>query len=87
MNLGYFADILDKNSSLNVINKNANGPSSTRMHHSFSLALRNAESTFNKVTLGQFSNYSYDGFIKYNDSVFYKFDEYLLFMNDFKYLS
>lgn len=82
LNIGYFNEFLNNNSSLTVKNESACGPSSKRMHKMFSLSLCSAESTFNKDLIGYKTCLSYDSFIKYNDSVFYKFDEYLLFANE-----
>ena len=84
LNIGYFSDFIVNNSSISAINKSAKGPSSKRMGQSFSLKLREAESTFNKQLSGFLFANSYDGLIQYKDSLFYKFDEYLLFLNELK---
>lgn len=85
MNLGYFADFLYNSNNLSLLNGNARGPSAKRFKQMFSPRLDEPESTFNLLTRYD-KHGSYDGYTLYNSTVFYAFDEYLLFMKEQKYI-
>lgn len=84
LNVGYFKDFILNCSSAEIGNPNAKGPSSQARNQRFSFSRLTIHFTFNKLCN---FNGSYDEKVPYNDSLFYFFDEYLLFLKEVKNIS
>lgn len=77
INIGYLSELIMDNSSLKLNDLTTAGPSVERFNHFFQSSRVFPESTFNNLIHQIY--FLYDVCINYKDSMFYQFDEYLLF--------
>ena len=80
LNIGYFKNMIYNTLNFKNFIKSANGPGAKIRNNVFDTNPQNAILTFNKQLM--FSNATYDKQTFYKDSIFYNFDEYLLFLHN-----